>query len=156
MAVIKDIGKRGGIYKITLQGVLSVNTEFKNLSQSEFLSLINEDGLMYSEVFVHCASISDFHCLDEFMYYSRLIQMDSLENIEKFPFKKENNLSQEEFKNDYKLYFNEIFLEGGNELINISFEDFIEGYYYFNEPSVIAMGCKLKNQFWGFVYNPYI
>ena len=41
-------------------------------------------------------------------------------------------------------------------LIDLNYEHYIEGYFNFNEPSVIVLGSAFLEEYIAFHYNPYI
>ncbi|MDZ7933550.1 MAG: hypothetical protein U5M51_00950 [Emticicia sp.] len=90
------------------------------------------------------------------MYNVRLIEGDKEEQIIEYPYLKEKILSRIEFEGFFKLYFIEIFFNSDKNLIDITFEGYKEGYFYFNESSVIMMGCSINDAYWGFTYLPCV
>ena len=155
--LIKNIEIDEKYYRILFgTNLINLDLKFEDLTFDEFQFKINEIGMMFSEVYVHSVSTNKISNLDEFMFYTRFIENKDLKINNLYSFKKEGLLNKSDFKENFDLYFNEIFLENKNALIKIDYDNYFEGYIYFNEPSVIVMGCRIENKFWCFTYNPYI
>lgn len=154
--VINDIvGERNNYYEIEISTQeIHLNFQFKKWTREYFAHQLNEVGIMYAEVFVHNGSTQDFTCLDEFMHYINIREIEKIpENI--FSFNK-TVLSKDEFDFFQSLYWDEHFMNSKGNLVNIDYSSYEEGFIYLDEPSVKQMGCSLVKEYWAFTYNPYI
>ena len=148
--------------KIKIKNDITLNTHFNEWNIDKFLFEINMVGMVFSEIFIGKASKTPNSSLDNFMINTTILKKnitsleEQIKQIEKYPFKKGHLISKEEFKNSFNLYFNEDFMEFYENKIEFDFSSYIEGYFYFNELSVVVMGCELKDEYWYFCWLPYI
>ncbi len=148
--------------KIKIKNDIILNTNFNEWNIDKFLFEINMVGMIFSEIFIGKAIKTLDSSLDNFMINATILEKnitnsdEQIKHIERFPFKKGNLINKEEFENSFNLYFNDYFMEFCESSIKLDFSSYVGGYFYFNEPSVVVMGCELKDDYWYFCWLPYI
>lgn len=154
--IIRNLLNEYDFYSININGIIPLTLNCTNWDKNTLNYKINQIGMIFSEVFIHSSKIEFCKSLDDFMISVRSNEGCSTENIINYPFKKGEKLRIDDFEEKFKLYFKEIFLDNEGNLITIDFSKYKEGYLYFNELSVIVMGCLIDDFYWGFTYLPYI
>lgn len=158
LKIINLITEDEVFYQIPLNGTVQIEAALETWSEDFFLYQINEVGLIFSEIYIHIAHKNDFLLLDDFMNYIRFNENKNLtiKLLHEYPNKKGENLSKKEFQEELNLYLNEIFLNNEKSLLNLNFDKYQEGYFYFKEPSINVLGCSFEESYFGFSYHPYI
>lgn len=145
-------------YKIRLtEDDIKLNFNLEEWSKEDFLYQITEVGMMYAEVFIHKGYKSSFVSLDEFIYYTNIIESGKSFNKETFqPYSlKRLELNKDEFMNYQKLYWNDHFMNENGDLVYLNYNHFKQGFVYLDIPSSKRVACEIQDNYWSFTWNPY-
>lgn len=145
-------------YKILLHNDIELCSNFPLMDAAEFRETRDNIGLMYSELFIAISKEKElFLSLDDFMNVIRVLENGNIDIafLEQYSYKKGEKMTKEEFMENQTLYCDEIFLANSQKLIDIDFNMFEEGFFYFNEPSTIVLGASFSNMYFAISYYPY-